>query len=85
MLKRHRHSLESNEFMLAQLTSWVANTGFRTSEKPTSALDFMPSQWAKKAKAQAAATKRVRMTQKKRHAIFLKLRATLGQVATKAK
>jgi hypothetical protein len=71
--------------MTAQLTSWVANTGFRTAEKPTSALDFMPSQWAKRARAKAAAPKRVRMTKKRRQSIFEGLRATLAQVATKVK
>ncbi len=68
--------------MLAQLTSWIANTGFRTAEKPTTAMDFMPSQWAKKAKAKTSAPKRIRMTKKRRHGIFLHLRATLGAVAT---
>lgn len=85
MLKRHRSSVELNEFLFGQLTSWIANTGFRTAEKPTSALDFMPSQWAKKARAKAAAPKRIRMTKKKRQAIFDGLRATLAQMATKGK
>lgn len=85
MLKRHRSRVESTEFLFGQLTSWIANTGFRTAEKPTSALDFMPSQWAKKAKAKAAAPKRIRMTKKRRQAIFEGLRATLGQVATVVK
>jgi hypothetical protein len=71
--------------MMAQLTSWVANTGFRTAEKPTSALDFMSSQWAKKARAQAAAPKRIRMTKKRRQNIFEGLRATLAQVSTVVK
>jgi hypothetical protein len=81
MLKRHKSSVEGPEFMLAQLTSWVANTGFRTAEKPTSALDFMPTQGAKKANAKAAAPKRIRMTRKRRQLLMDRLDATLGQIA----
>ena len=47
--------------------------------------DFMPSQWMKKAKAKAAKPKRIRMTKKRRQAIFDGLRATLAQMATKGK
>src|SRR6202042_2926983 len=47
LIKRHRHTVESNELLLGQLTSWVANTGFRSTEKPTHPHDFMPSQWGK--------------------------------------
>ena len=59
MLKRHRSSTPCGpEFMLAQLTSWVANTGFRTAEKPTYLHETShPSQWGKKVKAKASASK----------------------------
>jgi hypothetical protein len=52
----------NNEFMLAQLTSWVANTGFRSAAKPTTWKDFAPSEWSKA----AVATTRRRMTKKRR-------------------
>jgi len=34
--------------LFAQIVSWIANTGFRSTEKPTTPLDHMPSQWRKK-------------------------------------
>jgi hypothetical protein len=87
MLKRHRSSVESTEFLFGQLTSWIANTGFRTAEKPTSALDFMPSQWAKKARTGANKTTSrapaVRMTKKTRLHLMNSLDATLGMIARK--
>jgi len=49
--------------MTAQLTSWVVNTGFRTTDKPTMARDFMPSEWAKRS---IHSGKRKRMTKKRR-------------------
>jgi hypothetical protein len=45
LLRRYRNQIESNELLFGQLTSWVVNTGFRSTRKPTKALDFMPSQW----------------------------------------
>jgi hypothetical protein len=76
LLKRHRYRVESTEFLFAQLTSWIANTGFRSTEKPTADFDFMPSQWMKKAKKKAASAsdpkKPVRMTKKKRHHMMLR-------------
>jgi hypothetical protein len=73
LLKRHRYRSESNEFMFAQLTSWVANSGFRSTEKPTTAHDFMPSVWRKKAKQKAPDPKKpVRMTKQKRHLMMLR-------------
>ncbi len=64
LLRRHRNHVEANELLFAQLTSWVANTGFRSTEKPTHPRDFMPSQWAKHPKP-----KRPRMTKKRRQDI----------------
>ena len=84
LLKRHRYKVESTEFMFAQLTSWIANTGFRSTEKPTSAFDFMPSQWRKKAKQKAQDPKKpVRMTKKKRQQIAQSLNAVLMHLARK--
>ena len=45
LLKRHRHKVESQELLFGQLTSWMVNTAFRTTEKPTEITDFMPSRW----------------------------------------
>lgn len=47
LLKRKKVETVASEFLLAQLTSWVANTGFRSTEKPTKPSDFMPSEWQK--------------------------------------
>jgi hypothetical protein len=38
---------EHTEVMLAQLTAWTINTGFRSTEKAVETKDFMPSEWAK--------------------------------------
>ena len=67
--RQHRNHVESTELLFAQLTSWVANTGFRTTDKPVSTVDFMPSQWHRSAPANAThlpATKPIRMTAKRR-------------------
>jgi len=66
--------------MLGQLTSWVANTGFRSTEKPTSPLDFMPSQRTKQEQA-AKPKAAVRMTKKRRRMLADQLNATLGVIA----
>jgi hypothetical protein len=44
LCKRHRMASELTEFFFAQVASTVMNTGFRSTEKPTSPADFMPSQ-----------------------------------------
>jgi hypothetical protein len=46
--KRHKYHTESNEILFGQLTSWIANTGFKSCDKPSSIEDFMPSKWQKK-------------------------------------
>lgn len=69
LVKRHRRKVESDEFLFAQVTSWIANTGFRTTEKPTQAKEFMPSQWGKSASLATTpkpAAKPTRMTRKRR-------------------
>ena len=75
LLKRHHHRVESNELLFAQLTSWVANTGFRSTEKPTQPKDFMPSQWAKANPSKTAANKPNRMTKIRRDKVASCLRA----------
>lgn len=41
--RRLRREVEHREFMFAQVTAMVANTGFRGWEKPRQPLEFMPS------------------------------------------
>jgi hypothetical protein len=41
---------ELTEYFFAQVSSTVMNTGFRSTEKPTSPADFMPSQRNKPAR-----------------------------------
>ena len=65
LLKRKKAETVANEFLVAQLTSWVANTGFRTTEKPTKPQDFMPSEWMRTRTA-INSGKRTRMTKKRR-------------------
>lgn len=44
--------------MLGQLTSWVANTGFRSTKEPTNPRDFMPCMYGREDKAQKVRAKR---------------------------
>ncbi|HTF67030.1 MAG TPA: hypothetical protein VK638_30540 [Edaphobacter sp.] len=69
LLKRYKRATESNELLFAQLTSWIANTGFRSTEKPTTTEDFMPSRWS-----------RMKPTKKKRKrsSIAFELRTTMA-------
>jgi hypothetical protein len=73
LIKRHRHTVESNELLLGQLTSWVANTGFRSTEKPTHPEDFMPSQWGKASASVASSSGE--MTAERRAAVADGLRS----------
>jgi hypothetical protein len=68
LLRRHQRKEEHDEFMFAQLTSWVANTGFKSASKVTQPKDFMPSQWAKTL-SRPTPSKPKRMTRKRRFAI----------------
>lgn len=67
--KRHKYQTESNELLFGQLTSWVANTGFKSCDKPTTIEDFMPSQWQKKANK----------TEDKPHTVKRRKRAIIAQ------
>lgn len=81
LLKRFRNrrdaATEHTEYMFAQLTSWVANTGFRSTEKPTQVKDFMPSQWGKTTKPSPPKT--LRMTKKRRTAVVRTLSMVFPQ------
>jgi hypothetical protein len=83
LLKRKKVETVANEFMFAQLTSWVANTGFKSAEKPTSAKEFMPSEWAKTTKALNVGTKRKRMTKKRLKEIDTGIRAMFPNLNAK--
>jgi hypothetical protein len=75
LCKRKRIELAQYEFMSAQITSWIANTGFKSVEKPTTARDFMPSEWAKKKTSASTSTPPKRMTKKRRKAVAAGIRA----------
>ncbi len=62
--------------MLAQLTSYIVNFGFRSPRKQTTPKDFMPSQ---RAKGQTE-TKPTRMTPKRRREIVNALRTFFPKV-----
>ena len=85
LLARHHAATASNEFLFAQLTSWVANTGFKSCEKATNARDFMPSEWAKRTTpAPVKTTKRLTKTRQKQiaadiRAMFPDLSKTHGR------
>lgn len=86
LVKRRRVEIESRELLFGQLTSWIANTGFRTVEKPTTAIDFMPSHWAKEAKKKSPESTfnpAVRMTKKKRQALSSHFNSFLFNLARK--
>jgi hypothetical protein len=77
LLTRNHAVIARDEFMVAQLTSWVANTGFRSVEKPTKPTDFMPSEWAKARKIRAVVqqVRRRRLTKKRQIEIACGIRA----------
>jgi hypothetical protein len=84
-VKRQKIGIVANEVLFGQLTSWIANTGFRSTEKPTSAADFMPSQWAKKARAKTNPTAAIRMTKKSRKTLASSIDAVLMTAARRIK
>jgi hypothetical protein len=47
LVKRDKRHTEHEEYMFAQLTAVVMNTGFRSREEPAQPKDYMPSQWRK--------------------------------------
>ena len=75
LLKRKKVETVAQEFLFAQLTSWIANTGFKSAAKQTAAKEFMPSEWAKTAKATGTSGKPKRMTKKRRAAIAAGIRS----------
>jgi hypothetical protein len=81
LLNRHQLATASREFLFAQVTSWVANTGFRSVAKPTKATDFMPSEWAKTGKPKP---KPKRLTKKRQLEIAAGIRAMFPDLTKKA-
>jgi hypothetical protein len=69
------------EFMLAQLTSAVVNTGFRSPTKPMAPKEFMPSQWETRKRGIQSTSKR--MTHKRRKAIAQSIRAMFPDLSRK--
>jgi hypothetical protein len=72
LVKRHKRRREHDEFMLAQLTAVVMNTGFRSREEPAQTRDYMPSQWRRKNTPVASPAQPV--TQQSRAAVVQTLR-----------
>ena len=82
LLKRKKVETVAQEFLAAQLTSWVANTGFRTTEKPTKPQDFMPSEWGR-TRASIHSGKPRRMTKKRRADIANSIRSMFPNLQKK--
>jgi hypothetical protein len=87
LLKRQRNrrerDTEHTEFMFAQLTWWVANTGFRSTEKPTTFRDFMPSLRESTGSSTRTPTKAKRLTRQRRVEIADGLRMMFTHDRTK--
>jgi hypothetical protein len=82
LCRRHRSSLEGPEFMSAQTTAAIYNTGYKP-EKQLTPLAFMPSQIAKKKKDNTAEPgKAVRMTKKRRQELASGANAVLMMMAS---
>lgn len=69
LCNRARYLVEHQEFLFGQLTSWVASTGFKTPQEPTTARDFMPSMFGQNKQA-----KPVKRKKRKRSAIATEIR-----------
>jgi hypothetical protein len=75
LMDRYKHKVEHDEFMLAQLTSYLINFAAGRPEKPVQPKDFMPSQWQIKA---ATAKTVPEMTEERRQTIANIFRAFAG-------
>ena len=68
------------EFMLAQLTSWVVNTGFRSTKEPSKPRDFMPPMFAR-----AEQPQKVNLKRRRRKTIAFELRTNIGHFLRNSK
>jgi hypothetical protein len=77
LVQRHRETEEraerKQEFMFAQLTAMVANSGFLRWDKAPTPPDFMPSEWDKQ-------QKQPRKRRRSRKVIAAEMEATLNKV-----
>jgi hypothetical protein len=71
--RRHKDEREHQEFLFGQLTSWVANTGFRSTKRPTKPRDFMPSMYGPEDKLQ-----KVKLKRRKRKDIAFEARTVMN-------
>lgn len=86
--KRYKYTAESNELLFGQLTSWVANTGFKSCDKPTKIEDFMPSKWDSREKSDSRKDKPAQTNKRHRKVIAQEIRqamAAFGAVTTRRK
>lgn len=60
--------------MFGQLTSWVANTGFKSTKEPTKPRDFMPSMYGREDKS----AKPVKVKRRRRKAIAFECRTIMN-------
>ena len=77
MADRHQQGREHQELLFAQLTSWVAYTGFKSTKERIPERQFMPSQWG------SAAPKRRKKRRRSRAAIADEIRATMANFLAK--
>lgn len=82
LLKRKKVETVANEYLFAQLTALVANTGFRSGKEPSKPSDFMPTEFHKT--APRPVVKRKRMTKRERAAVDVGLRAMFPNLKKKA-
>jgi hypothetical protein len=71
--QRHRLEREHAEFMFAQITSWIANTGFRSPKNAVMPRDFMPSMFG-----QHNEKKPVKLKRRKRQVIATEIRDVMA-------
>jgi hypothetical protein len=82
LLKRQKVETVSREFLFAQVTAALYNTGFKSPEKQVNAVDFMPSQWGKKSRVGGPA---VELDDEDRQALSSNLNAVLMELVNKPK
>ena len=84
LLKRHHATKREDaalfELMIAQLTSVVMNTGFRSPKEPVSTREFMPTERAKQAQ-QSPSPKGKRLTKKRQKELARGIRAMFPNLA----
>jgi hypothetical protein len=83
LLKRQKVETVSSEFLFAQVTAALYNTGFKSPEKQVNAVDLMPSQWGKKQQPKAGGPP-IELSDDGRQELSSSLNGMLMALATKA-